>query len=265
MLIGCRSCGGRTLARRSSTSATTPLADRLVAQPETDGPQSRTFPLRRRLLPATARWCSSTTRSRRKCCSADDYLYLLVVLASVCCEHSPRQRAGPDRATAGLGPQSLVVELASNDGYLLTQLRRARHPGPRHRSGAKDRPTGGRAGRRSHLERVLQRAIGRGLRRGTRPRRRHHRQQRAGPCRRHQRLRGRHRRSCWPTTASRRSRCRMSGTWSITRVRHDLPRAPLLFLADGARHLMRRHGLVPQRRRALADPRRVAAHLRRPR
>ena len=43
---------------------------------------------------------------------------------------------------------SLVVELASNDGYLLQHFLAARHPGARHRAGAERRGGGGRARRR---------------------------------------------------------------------------------------------------------------------
>ena len=34
----------------------------------------------------------------------------------------------------GLGPASLVIEVASNDGYLLQFYKQARHPGARHRA-----------------------------------------------------------------------------------------------------------------------------------
>ena len=51
---------------------------------------------------------------------------------------------------ARLGPDSLVVEIASNDGYLLQQLRRAWYSGARHRARHKTRRRGG-TGRRSDL------------------------------------------------------------------------------------------------------------------
>ena len=66
--------------------------------------------------------------------------------------------------------------------------------------------------------------------------RRDPRQQRAGACARPERLRRRHRDRCWRRRRGGRSRRPTSSELlDHVRVRHDLPRAPLLLLADGAR------------------------------
>ena len=62
-----------------------------------------------------------------------DYLYFSSFSPALL-EHS-RRNAEELIERLGLGPDSLVVEPASNDGYLLEELRPARHPGPRHRAG----------------------------------------------------------------------------------------------------------------------------------
>jgi len=47
---------------------------------------------------------------------------------------------------ASARPQSQVIEIASNDGYLLRRLRRPRHPGARDRTGGERRRGGSEAG-----------------------------------------------------------------------------------------------------------------------
>ena len=48
----------------------------------------------------------------------------------------------------GLAEDSFVVEVASNDGYLLQHVRDARHPVPRHRAGGEHRGGGSVQGHR---------------------------------------------------------------------------------------------------------------------
>ena len=94
----------------------TPLADRLLTADELDA-AGRPGPARPGVLCRAAAWSRSPRRSRPRSCSA----------ATI--RTSPRSRArcsAHSRANAeelierlGLGPDSLVVEIASNDGYLL--------------------------------------------------------------------------------------------------------------------------------------------------
>ena len=78
----------------------------------------------------------------------------------------------------GLGPESLVVELASNDGYLLQHFLPKRRAGARYRPGGERRGRGGGAGRADLVEffgvELAERLVAR-----ARPRRPRARQQRA--------------------------------------------------------------------------------------
>ena len=108
---------------------------------------------------------------------------------------------------SGLIANSLVVELASNDGYLLQHVVERGIPAlgiePAANVARVAREQGHRDGRR-----VLRPGSGSSAR-GRGPRRRSTgRQQRHGPRSRPQRLRRRHLRSCWRRRASRRSRFR---------------------------------------------------------
>ena len=65
-------------------------------------------------------------------------------------EHMRRYAETHDRTGSGSGSDSLVVEVASNDGYLLQYFVREGHPGARHRAGGQRRRGGAsrRASRR---------------------------------------------------------------------------------------------------------------------
>ena len=136
-------------------------------------------------------------------------------------EHARALRRGDDRASAVSGPTSFVVELASNDGYLLQHFLPHGHPGARHRAGAERR--GGR-GRRAASP-TLTEFFGRELAGGSLPRSRRAdlvaRQQRPRAGAGHQRLRRRRRERCSRPRARRRSSSRTwrscSSTSSTTR------------------------------------------------
>ncbi len=159
---------------------------------------------RRRALRRLRAGADPRDRRRPRSCSASDYPYFSS-FSDALLEHSQQQRRGADRGRAALGRDSLVVELASNDGYLLQYYVAARAS----RCSASTRPpgpaAGGRARRASRrCDDVLHARAG-----ASSSRREGKRadvilaQQRAGPRRRPQRLRRRHRARCSRTTASR--------------------------------------------------------------
>ncbi len=111
---GCRSCGSPHLEVFLDLGST-PLADRLV-QVGTESHQELRFPLR------TAFCCDCslvqiTETVDPEILFADQYPYYSSVSASLM-KHS-RENALECIDSRRLGPHSLVVELASNDGYLL--------------------------------------------------------------------------------------------------------------------------------------------------
>ena len=172
-------------------------------------------------------------------------------------------RRGDDRALRARAA-SQVVEIASNDGYLLQHFLAAGVPVARHRAG-RQRRGGGASQGRADRGRLLRPRDRRAPRRARRPRRPDRRQQRAGACARHPRLRRRLRR---PARRRRRGDLRVPAPAQPDprrAVRHDLPRAFLVSVADRGRGGVRR--LRPQRvrRRGTADPWRLAAPLRLPR
>jgi len=110
----CRSCGGDRLETFLDLGKT-PLADRLVNPTDLGSPEPR-FPLRL----AFCRDCSLvqiTETVDPKILFADAYPYYSSFSPALL-EHS-RQNAAELIARRGLGAQSLIIELASNDGYLL--------------------------------------------------------------------------------------------------------------------------------------------------
>jgi SAM-dependent methyltransferase len=115
MLIeACRSCGGRTLVPFLDLGVT-PLADRLVSHPETEDAEP-TFPLRVVFCPdCSLVQLDYTVAPEVLFCR--DYPYYSSFSPALL-EHS-RDNALSLIADRHLGPQSLVVEIASNDGYLL--------------------------------------------------------------------------------------------------------------------------------------------------
>ena len=160
-------------------------------------------------------------------------LLLVVLRHDAPPRHRPRRRA---RSPSGeLGAASLVVEAASNDGYLLQYYHERRRPGARHRAGRNIAAVAQRA-RHPDARRVLRpRARGAPRRRGD-PRRRVPRPQRPRARPRPERLRRRHRdRSCAEDGVAVIEVPYVQGHARPLRVRHDLPRAPLLLLAHRAR------------------------------
>lgn len=110
----CRSCGGTRLETFLDLGAT-PLADRLLAEEDIGKPEL-IFPLR----VAFCRDCSLaqiTETVSPNILFADDYPYYSSFSPALL-EHS-RKNALDLIACRNLGPESLVIELASNDGYLL--------------------------------------------------------------------------------------------------------------------------------------------------
>ena len=67
-------------------------------------------------------------------------------------EHARRVRRPTPSSGSAIGPDSLVIELASNDGYLLQHVRRARHS---RRSGSSRRPTSPAAARERGIETIV--------------------------------------------------------------------------------------------------------------
>jgi SAM-dependent methyltransferase len=110
----CRSCGGSRLETFLDLGET-PLADRLLAGADLDKPELM-FPLR----VAFCEDCSLvqiTETVNPKILFADAYPYYSS-FSQALLEHSRRNALELIERRA-LGPDSLVVELASNDGYLL--------------------------------------------------------------------------------------------------------------------------------------------------
>ena len=159
-------------------------------------------------------------------------------------------------AERSLGADDLAMEIASNDGYLLRNYVEAGVPvlgvDPARNIAAVAEENGvatvceffGTAARRA--------AAGRG------PARRAAREQRARPRSRRERRRRRDRHD--PRRRRRRGhrdpvRARPGRR---ARVRHDLPRAPVLLLGDGARCAVRSPRPVPQPRSTAPDPRWIA-------
>jgi SAM-dependent methyltransferase len=110
----CRSCGGSQLETFLDLGET-PLADRLLTDADLDKPEL-IFPLR----VAFCKDCSLvqiTETVNPKILFADAYPYFSSFSPALL-KHS-RENALDLIARRGLGPNSFVVELASNDGYLL--------------------------------------------------------------------------------------------------------------------------------------------------
>jgi SAM-dependent methyltransferase len=110
----CRSCGG-TDVRPFLDLGETPLADALVAPEHVDGREERF-----RLVVAFCEECTLVQLLGEvppKKLFVDNYLYFSSFSDDLL-EHA-RQHAVGLVTRRGLGPQNLVVEVASNDGYLL--------------------------------------------------------------------------------------------------------------------------------------------------
>jgi SAM-dependent methyltransferase len=114
MSAACRSCGSTGL-RPFLDLGETPLADRLLSPARADRPEPR-FPLRVAMCPE----CSLVQlleSAPPEQLFADEYPYYSS-FSDALLRHS-RENAEGLIASRRLGPESLVVELASNDGYLL--------------------------------------------------------------------------------------------------------------------------------------------------
>ena len=197
----------RRCTTHSSTSGPQPLCESFVA-PEDVERMEPFYPLHVRIcrecllvqLPALRRPRGHLPRVR----------VLLVLLATAGWSTPRRYVDAMIAAPRASAPTSLVVELASNDGYLLQHFVARGHPRPRHRAGAQRR-RGRRGARRPDADGVLRRAtspsscVAR-----ARARRPGHRQQRPGPRAGPQRLRRRDRDPARSPTASRRSSSRTS-------------------------------------------------------
>lgn len=110
----CRICGERDL-RTFLDLGTTPLADRLVSERDLAAPEPR-FPLEVAFCPA-CRLVQILETVPPEVLFCDDYPYYSS-FSPYLLEHS-RANVKELIRDRGLGPRSLVVELASNDGYLL--------------------------------------------------------------------------------------------------------------------------------------------------
>ena len=186
---------------------------------------------------SAAGWCRPRTSPAATSCSRDDYAYFSS-FSTLAGSRTPSAMSQAMRERFGLDAAACVVEVAANDGYLLQYVQDARHPLPRHRAdrqhgrgGARARAS--RSSSDSSAWRWRSELVGGGH--AGRP---DGGQQRAGPCARHQRLRRRLRAAA---QAERRRHLRVpapAAHGAREPVRHRLPRALFLPVADGgAAHL----------------------------
>jgi SAM-dependent methyltransferase len=112
-ITGCRSCAAESL-HTILDLGTTPLANALVAAADLDRPQP-SFPL-------TLLFCAACGLVQIRETVDPEILFrhyfYLSSFSTTMLEHA-RHAADSLCPSAGLGPESLVVEIASNDGYLL--------------------------------------------------------------------------------------------------------------------------------------------------
>ncbi|HUT23513.1 MAG TPA: class I SAM-dependent methyltransferase [Sumerlaeia bacterium] len=118
----CRSCGGANLISFLDLGET-PLANRLLGEDELNCPEE-TFPLEVVFCPACTLVQITTTVPPEKLFR--EYLYFSS-FSDALLQHS-KQTASRAIETRGLGPRSLVAEIASNDGYLLQYYKEAGIP-----------------------------------------------------------------------------------------------------------------------------------------
>jgi SAM-dependent methyltransferase len=112
--LGCRSCGAVGL-KPFLDLGSTPLADALVTEERLDGPEGR-FPLPVAFCPSCS-LVQITEEVPPEALFVDNYLYFSS-FSPYLLQHS-REHALGLIEKRGLGADSLVVEIASNDGYLL--------------------------------------------------------------------------------------------------------------------------------------------------
>jgi SAM-dependent methyltransferase len=112
-LQACRSCGGTALTPILDLGIT-PLANRLLTEAELSKPEP-SFPLRLVYCPGCALLQIDQTISPE--ILFREYLYFSSISPTLL--HHAEQSASEQIALCGLGRHSLVVEAASNDGYML--------------------------------------------------------------------------------------------------------------------------------------------------
>ncbi len=110
----CRSCGGTSL-RQFLDLGKTPLADAILTEDALDAPEGR-FPLAVAFCPECA-LVQITEEVPAEQLFVDNYHYYSS-FSDYLLQHSKEHADGLIQSQ-GLGPDSFVVELASNDGYLL--------------------------------------------------------------------------------------------------------------------------------------------------
>jgi hypothetical protein len=113
-IVGCRSCGERAIIRILDLGDT-PLADRLLTAEQLDQPEFFA-PLKVMFCPACTLVQISETVSP-EILFGDDYPYFSSVSPAL--QEHFRLSAEQLMEARRLGPESLVIEAASNDGYLL--------------------------------------------------------------------------------------------------------------------------------------------------
>lgn len=113
-IIACRSCGGQAMVPILDLGDT-PLADRLLTTEQLDQPEFFA-PLKVVFCPDCTLVQLSETVSP-EILFGDDYPYFSSVSPTL--EEHFKRSADQIMATRRLGPKSLVIEAASNDGYLL--------------------------------------------------------------------------------------------------------------------------------------------------
>ena len=259
---GCRAAGSaaRRCARPSSTSACRRCA-RATCRPSSSTRWSRST-RSTSASASSASWCSS-----RSTCAPEEIftrVRLLLVLLGLAGSSTPGATSTRWSSASGSTRDSLVVELASNDGYLLQYFVRAGHPGARHRAGGQRRRGGARARASRRVVEFFgasspRELVGRGP--AGRPARR---QQRARPGARPQRLRRRHEARCsrrdGVVTLEFPHLLRLIEENQFDTIYHE--HFSYFSFLTAERDASRRHGLDGLRRRGAADARRLAAGLR---
>ena len=153
--VACRSCGADAPGRRSCRSGETPLANALLTDEQLDQPGADAFRSTSCFCPRCSLVQITETVPPEQLFR--EYLYFSS-FSDTMLRHAATLARAADRRARALGPDSLVVEVASNDGYLLQYYQQRGHPGARHRAGAQHRAGGARGARHPHAARVLRRA-----------------------------------------------------------------------------------------------------------
>ena len=123
-IAGCRSCGQSNLVSILDLGST-PLADRLLTEQELSSAEEISVPLETVFCPECG-LVQITETVDPEILFCRNYPYFSSVSASLMAHF--RESAEHLLATRGLGPESLVIEAASNDGYLLRYFKEAGVP-----------------------------------------------------------------------------------------------------------------------------------------